>query len=102
MTFLIESLIACAIFTLFVFIMSRNPIKSIFNYPPAIIERCDQLGLVDASNRPRRRGILCQEDCRHDDLRCVVGLAGQVRQRLRDLLVRCVDSLCPLGGGELV
>jgi hypothetical protein len=32
--------------------MSRNPIKSIFNYPPAIIERCDQLGLVDASNRP--------------------------------------------------
>ena len=52
MTFLIESLVACAIFTLFVFLMPRNPIKSIFNYPPAIIERCDQLGLVDASNRP--------------------------------------------------
>jgi hypothetical protein len=52
MTFLIESLIACALFTLFVFLMSRNPIKSIFNYPPAIIERCDQLGLVDSSNRP--------------------------------------------------
>ena len=52
MAFLIESLIACALFTLFVFIMSRNPIKSIFNYPPAIIERCNQLGLVDASNRP--------------------------------------------------
>ena len=52
MTFLIESLIACALFTLFVFLMSRNPIKSIFNYPPAIIERCDQLGLVDATNRP--------------------------------------------------
>lgn len=52
MTFLIESIIACAIFTLFVFLMSRNPIKSIFNYPPAIIERCDQLGLVDASNCP--------------------------------------------------
>ena len=52
MTFFIESLIACALFTLFVFLMSRNPIKTIFNYPPAIIERCDQLGLVDASNRP--------------------------------------------------
>ena len=52
MTFLIESLVACALFSLFVFLMSRNPIKSIFNYPPAIIERCDQLGLVDASNRP--------------------------------------------------
>ena len=36
MTFLIESLIACALFTLFVFLMSRNPIKR----------------LVDASNRP--------------------------------------------------
>ena len=52
MTFLIESIIACALFTLFVFLMSRNPIKSIFNYPPAIIERCKSLGLVDDSNRP--------------------------------------------------
>ena len=52
MTFFIESLIACPLFTLFVFLMSRNPIKTIFNYPPAIIERCDRLGLVDASNRP--------------------------------------------------
>lgn len=52
MIFLIESLIACALFMLFVFLMSRNPIKTIFNYPPAIIERCDKLGLVDASNKP--------------------------------------------------
>lgn len=52
MTFLIESIIACAVFTLFVFLMSRNPIKTIFNYPPAIIERCDKLGLVDAGNKP--------------------------------------------------
>ena len=52
MTFFIESLVACALFTLFVFLMSRNPIKTIFNYPPAIIERCEKLGLVDGSNRP--------------------------------------------------
>ena len=52
MIFLIESVIACGLFTLFVLMMSRNPIKSIFNYPPAIIERCDQRGLVNASNRP--------------------------------------------------
>lgn len=52
MTFCIESLIACAFFTLFVFPISRNPIKQIFNYPPVIIERCDQLGLVDAGNKP--------------------------------------------------
>jgi len=32
--------------------MSRDPVKTIFNYPPAIIERCRTLGLVDDSNRP--------------------------------------------------
>ena len=52
MVFLIESIIACAVFTLFVFLMSRDPIKTVFNYPPVIIERCEKLGLVDASNRP--------------------------------------------------
>lgn len=52
MVFLVESFVACAAFTLMVFLMSRKPIKTIFNYPPAIIERCDQLGLVDASNKP--------------------------------------------------
>lgn len=52
MIFLIESLIACAVFTLFVLLMSRNPIKTIFNYPTAIVERCKSLGLVDDSNRP--------------------------------------------------
>ena len=52
MVFLIESLVACALFTFFVFLMSRDPVKTIFNYPPAIIERCDKLGLVDTSNKP--------------------------------------------------
>ena len=52
MIFFLECFFACAIFTLFVFLMSRNPIKTIFNYPPAIIERCDKLGLVDTSNKP--------------------------------------------------
>ena len=52
MVFLIESLIACAVFTLFVFLMSRDPVKMVFNYPPAIVERCKALGLVDESNRP--------------------------------------------------
>lgn len=46
MVFLIESLVACAIFTLCVFLMSRDPVKVVFNYPPAIIERCDKLGLL--------------------------------------------------------
>ena len=49
MTFLIESLLACALFTLFVFLMSRDPIKTIFNYPPAIIERCRRAALDDGT-----------------------------------------------------
>ena len=52
MVFLTEALVACAVFTLFVFLMSRDPVKSIFNYPPAIIERCCSLGLVNDSNKP--------------------------------------------------
>lgn len=52
MLFLLASLLACALFTLFVFIMSRDPVRIIFNYPPAIVERCSSLGLVDGANRP--------------------------------------------------
>lgn len=61
MTFLIESLIACAVFTLFVFLMSRDPVETVFNYPPAIIERCKQLGLVDESNRPGGTGFYAKK-----------------------------------------
>lgn len=35
-----------------VFLMSRDSIKQILNYHPAIIERCNKLGLVDAVNKP--------------------------------------------------
>ena len=52
MLFLVESIIACAVFALFVFMMSRDPIKMVYNYPPTIVERCKSLGLVDESNRP--------------------------------------------------
>lgn len=52
MLFLIESIIACVAFTLFVYLMSKDPVKMIFNYPPAIVERCRSLGLVNEGNRP--------------------------------------------------
>ena len=44
MIFFIESLIACAVFALFVFLTSREPVKIVYNYPPAIVERCKSLG----------------------------------------------------------
>ena len=52
MIFLLESLLACVAFTFFVFILSRNPLKTIYNSPPAIVERAVKLGLVDENNRP--------------------------------------------------
>ena len=43
MIIVIESIILCAIFTLMVFIMSREPIKTLYNYPPKIQERVKTL-----------------------------------------------------------
>lgn len=36
---IIESIILCLIFSIFVFIISKNPIKTLYNYPPKIQER---------------------------------------------------------------
>ena len=43
MIILIESIILCVIFTLKVYIMSREPIKTLYNYPPKIQERVKSL-----------------------------------------------------------
>lgn len=39
----IEGIVLCALFTLPVWLMSRNPIKELYNYPPAIQERVKSL-----------------------------------------------------------
>ena len=39
MILLIESVILCLLFTLMVYLMSREPIKTLYNYPPKIQER---------------------------------------------------------------
>ncbi len=51
MILILESIAACALFTLFVFLISRDPVKIVYNYPPAIIDRCRSLGLLDDFNR---------------------------------------------------
>ncbi len=43
MVILIESIILCAFFTLMVFIISRKPINTLYNYPPRIQERVKSL-----------------------------------------------------------
>ncbi len=39
MIIVIESVVLCFVFTLMVYIMSREPIITLFNYPPKILER---------------------------------------------------------------
>lgn len=43
MIIVIESIILCLLFTIMVFIMSRDPIKTLYYYPPKIQERVKQL-----------------------------------------------------------
>jgi len=43
MIIVIESIILCILFTIMVYIMSRNPIATLYNYPPKIQERVKSL-----------------------------------------------------------
>lgn len=43
MIIVIEIIILCALFTLMVYIISREPIKTLYNYPPKIQERVKSL-----------------------------------------------------------
>ena len=43
MIIVIESIILCLIFTIMVYFMSREPIKTLYNYPPKIQERVKSL-----------------------------------------------------------
>ena len=39
MIIIVESIVLCVLFTVMVYIMSRNPIATLYNYPPKIQER---------------------------------------------------------------
>lgn len=43
MILIIESIVLCVLFTIMVYIMSREPIKTLYNYPPKIQERVKSL-----------------------------------------------------------
>ena len=43
MIIVVESLVLCLVFTLMVYIMSRKPIQTLYNYPPRIQERVKTL-----------------------------------------------------------
>lgn len=39
MIIIIETIILCLLFTVFVYIISKDPIKTLYNYPPKVIEK---------------------------------------------------------------
>ncbi len=43
MIVVIESIVLCIVFTIMVYLMSRDPIKTLYNYPPKIQERVKSL-----------------------------------------------------------
>lgn len=43
MIFVMECIIFCLFFTIMVYLISRDPIKTLYNYPPKIIERVQSL-----------------------------------------------------------
>jgi hypothetical protein len=90
MTFLIESIVACAAFTLFMYLMSRDPVKIVFNYPPAIVERCRSLGLVNEGNRPGGVAFYAKK-----------GIAMVLFGVLLGLLVRYVNGCTTFWSGAL-
>ncbi len=90
MAFLLESLLFCLIFTLFVFLISRDPVRIIFNYPPAIVERCKTLGLVDEGNRPGGPAFYAKK-----------GVAVVVFGILLGLLVKYVNGCTTFWSGAL-
>ncbi len=54
---LAEAAVLCALFTLGVGSTVKDPIKDINNYPPAIIERCAELGLITDEMKPGSKQV---------------------------------------------
>lgn len=56
MKFVMEAITLCLVFTaLAAGPMFKNPLYQIHNYPPAIVERAVELGLVDSSRKRRSK-----------------------------------------------
>lgn len=61
MIFLIESIVGCILFTIPLIIVSRNPLAAIHDYPPAIIQRVKEMGLIDDTQVPRSKKVIMKK-----------------------------------------
>ena len=63
MIIIIECIIACLLFTILIFFSSKNPIEGIYNYPPAIVEKVKELGLIKDIRIIRSKNIIIKKLC---------------------------------------
>lgn len=61
MTFLIECISDCVLFTIPLIIFSRDPLAAIHDYPPAIIQRIKKLGLIDDTQVPGSKRFIVKK-----------------------------------------
>ena len=57
----IECIILSVLLTIPLLIMSKDPLNGIDNYPPAIIEKVRELGLIDAGHMPRSKKVIIRK-----------------------------------------
>jgi len=58
MIFIVEAMFLCVLFTLALIGVAKEPLSGIHNYPPAIIERVKELGLITDNQLPESKKIL--------------------------------------------
>lgn len=62
MIIIIEAVVLCLLFTLIIVtLVLRNPIGQIYNYPPKIIERVKELGLITDKQEPGSRTVIIKK-----------------------------------------
>lgn len=52
--FLVEAIVLCVLFTMVIMMSMKNPLNQIYSYPPNIVVRVEEMGLIekkDTSNR---------------------------------------------------
>ena len=63
MIIIIECIIACLLFTILIFFSSKYQLEVIYNYPPAIVEKVKELGLIKDIRIIRSKNIIIKKLC---------------------------------------
>lgn len=74
MIFIVEAMILCVLFTVAILWVMRNPLSMIHDYPPAIIRRVKELGLITEEQLPGTKKTLVKKLCAAILMAAVLGV----------------------------